>query len=71
MTKQEVIAMIESLPDDVTTDGILYELYVRTSIEAGFADIEAGRTVSHEEVKRMVENWLFPKRKPEALSSDA
>jgi predicted transcriptional regulator len=29
----------------------MYELYVKQKIEEGLADIEAGRTVSHEEVK--------------------
>ncbi len=29
----------------------MYELYVRQKIEQGFADIDAGRTVPHEQVK--------------------
>ena len=29
----------------------MYELYVKEKIEDGLADIEAGRTISHEQVK--------------------
>jgi predicted transcriptional regulator len=69
VTKQEVIPLIESLPDDATTGDILYKLYVRAAVEGGFADIEAGRTVSHGEVRRMVERWLF--ETPRELAPDA
>lgn len=29
----------------------MYELYVKQKMEEGFADIEAGRTIPHEELK--------------------
>jgi predicted transcriptional regulator len=43
--------IIEHLPDQATWDDIMYELYVKQKIEEGLADIEAGRTIPHEEVK--------------------
>jgi predicted transcriptional regulator len=43
--------IIEHLPEQATWDDIMYELYVKQKIEEGLADIEAGRTVSHEDVK--------------------
>jgi len=43
--------IIEHLPDQATWDEIMYELYVKQKIEEGLADIEAGRTVPHEELK--------------------
>jgi predicted transcriptional regulator len=43
--------IIEHLPEQATWDDIMYELYVKQKIEEGLADIEAGRAVSHEEVK--------------------
>jgi predicted transcriptional regulator len=43
--------IIERLPEQVTWDDIMYELYVKQKIEEGLADIEAGRTVPHEAVK--------------------
>lgn len=58
MTKHEVIALIESLPDDMTWDDILYQPYVHVELEAGFADLDAGRTVSSDEVGMMIQRWL-------------
>lgn len=43
--------IIDHLPDQATWDDIMYELYVKQKIEEGLADIEAGRTVPHEQVK--------------------
>ena len=57
MTKQDAIALIDSLPDDVTWHDILYEVYVRIELEAGLADIEAGRTVSNNEVMEKIKQW--------------
>jgi predicted transcriptional regulator len=49
-TKETVRAVLDRLPDDCTLDEVLYHLYVVRSIERGLADVEAGRTIPHEEV---------------------
>ncbi|MGH8500644.1 MAG: hypothetical protein ACRERV_17805 [Methylococcales bacterium] len=49
--KQAARQLIDHLPDEVSWDDIMYELYVRQKIEQGLADIDAGRTVPHEQVK--------------------
>ncbi len=56
--KEEVIEMIQALPDDCTLEQIQYQLYVRDQVNKGLADIEAGRVVPHEEAKRRVAEWL-------------
>lgn len=43
--------IIDHLPEQATWDDIMYELYVKQKMEEGLADIEAGRTVPHGEVK--------------------
>ena len=50
--KQAAQALIEHLPDQATWDDIMYELYVKQKIEAGFKAVAEGRTVPHHEVKR-------------------
>lgn len=50
--KEESIHLIKSLPDSVTWDDIIYEIYVKKKIEKGLNDIKEGRIVSHEEVKK-------------------
>ena len=50
--RDEARRMVEQLPDDATWEDVLYQIYVRQSVEAGLADVQAGRMVSIEEVKQ-------------------
>jgi len=49
--KESARRIIDHLPDQATWEDIMYELYVKQKIEEGLADIEAGHTVPHEQVK--------------------
>lgn len=49
-TKEKVRELLDRLPDDCSLDDVLYHLYVVQKIDRGLADVEAGRTVPHEEV---------------------
>ena len=44
--------LIDKLPEEAEWDDLMYEIYVRQSIEKGMKDSHAGRTISHEEIKR-------------------
>ncbi len=44
--------LAERLPDDATWDDVVYEIYVRQSIEAGLKDAEAGAVLSSDDVRR-------------------
>ncbi len=48
----EARRLVEQLPEDATWDDLLYQIYVRQSVEAGLADVRAGRLVSSDEVRR-------------------
>lgn len=50
--REDTRKLAERLPDDATWDDVLYEIYVRQSIEAGLKDADAGNTMSSEEVRR-------------------
>ena len=41
--KEEAKRLIERLPEDITWDDLMHEIYVRQSIEAGLAESQAGR----------------------------
>lgn len=43
--------IIDRLPESASWDDVMYELYVREAIDAGLADVAAGRTIPHEEVR--------------------
>lgn len=58
--KEEVIRILESLPEDASLEDIQYHLYVRQKIEHGLEDIAAGRTLSEEEFDRRMAKWLEP-----------
>ena len=45
--KEEARRLLEKLPENVTWDDVMHEIYVRQSIEAGLADSRAG---SHSDV---------------------
>ena len=50
--KLEAKRLVESLPDDVSWDDIMYRIYVRQCVNAGIADADAGRVVPVDEVRR-------------------
>ena len=49
--KEEAKRLIANLPDDMSWDDLMHEIYVRQSIEAGLADSEAGRVTDVAEVR--------------------
>jgi predicted transcriptional regulator len=51
-TKETVCELLARLPDDCTIDDVLYHLYVIQTVQRGLDDVEAGRTIPHEEVAR-------------------
>ena len=50
--KQYLHALADDLPETATTEEALYHLELRSDIEAGLADCEAGRTVPVEELMK-------------------
>ena len=58
--KDEVMRILERLPDDASLEDIQYHIYVRQKIEHGIEDAEAGRTLTEEEFDRRMAKWLEP-----------
>jgi predicted transcriptional regulator len=56
--KQPIMEAIRSLPDEATSERILEEVALLTALRRGLRDLNAGRVVPHEEVKRRVKQWL-------------
>ena len=50
--KEEAKRLLENLPDDLTWDDLMHEIYVRQSIEAGLADSEAGKVIDASDVRK-------------------
>ena len=49
--KQEGQRPVENLPENATWDDLIYVIYVRQAIEAGFADSKAGQTQDMQELR--------------------
>lgn len=50
--KSEAIKLVRGLPASSTWDDLMYRIYVRQKIEAGLADIRAGRVHSHASIRK-------------------
>ena len=56
--KQQVIQMIQSLPEGVSIDDIMAELYFKLQVDAGLKELDEGKGIPHEEVEKQVSKWL-------------
>jgi hypothetical protein len=55
--KEQVLGLVEGLPDDSSYDEILQELVFARMVSRGLADVTAGRTIGDEEMRRTIESW--------------
>lgn len=51
MEKEEAHRLIDRMPRNATWDDLMYEIYVRETIERGLVDSKAGRTKDVREVR--------------------
>lgn len=49
--KEEARRLIEKLPENMTWDDLMHEIYVRQSIERGLADSKAGKIMDVADVR--------------------
>ena len=55
--KAQMIDLIDKQPDDSSYDELLRELAFARMVDRGLADSDAGRTISHDAMKRTIESW--------------
>lgn len=63
VTKEKVIAIINTLPDDVTIDDILEALIFQNNVEQGLQELQEGKFIPHEEMEGEITQLL--KRLPQ------
>jgi len=56
--KEQVIEKIRALPESTTVDDIMDELLFRIQIDHGLRELDEGKGIPHEEVKRRMSKWL-------------
>jgi hypothetical protein len=57
-TKDHVIRLVNSMPDDVTIDDVIAELYFKLSVDIGLKELDEGKGISHERIKDEMAKWL-------------
>ncbi len=50
--KQEILEVVNSLPDDITWDDAIYTLYLHLKLKKSKDDIENGRVITLEELDK-------------------
>jgi hypothetical protein len=56
--KQEVIQLVQSLPETATMDDIMAELYFKMQVDSGLKELDEGKGIGHEEVEKRMGKWL-------------
>ena len=56
--RDEVIKMISKLPDNVSIDEIMEELYFKLQTNRGLQELDEGKGIPHEEVEKRMQQWL-------------
>ena len=57
-TKTKAQEALDRLPDSASWDDVMYELYVREAVDAGLADVTAGRSMTQAEVRARLQERL-------------
>ena len=55
--KQKALQALATLPEDSSYEEVQEEVRILAALEVAERDIEAGRVVSHDEVKRCFATW--------------
>ena len=55
--KSQIIKMIKDLPEEVSIDDIIAELYFRLQIDKGLKQLDEGNYISHKEVVERMSKW--------------
>ena len=56
--KQEVLELLEQLPEDASLEDIQYHIYVRQEVQKGLGAAGEGKVIAQEEVERRMARWL-------------
>ena len=58
--KETARAVLDRLPEDCSLDDVLYHLHVVQAVQQGRSDVDASRTIPHDEVEaELRRKWLL------------
>ena len=58
--KEQIIEAIKAMPQNefATADEVIEEIILLEKIQRGFKDMEEGRVITHEEMKKEIDSWF-------------
>ncbi len=56
--KQQIIDLIEKMPDTLTIDDVIEELCFKMQVDEGMEQLDNGQTLEHDQVKLKLSKWL-------------
>lgn len=56
--KDELKQVLESQPEDSSTEELVRELAFHVMVQKGLADSDAGRVIANEEMERRIRSWV-------------
>jgi hypothetical protein len=57
-TKDAILDLIRKLPDDVTLEDVMAELYFRQKVDQGLRDLDEGKGIPHDQAEDRLKKWL-------------
>jgi hypothetical protein len=58
MKKQEMLDMLERLPDEIDPEELMHDLYLRAKLDGAEAALAKGAAVAHEDVVKRSQQWF-------------
>ena len=59
MKKSEIIASIEKMPDEISIDELMEQLFILQKIEAAREQVKEGKVYTEEVAKDKLEKWMI------------
>jgi predicted transcriptional regulator len=56
--KEELKSLLESQPEDSSSEELVRELAFHVMVQRGLADSDAGRVISNDEVNLRIRSWV-------------
>jgi predicted transcriptional regulator len=57
-TKEQILKIVQELPEDATIEEAIDQLYLWLKIQKAEAQVRSGQVVSHEEARKRIAQWL-------------
>jgi len=57
-TKEAILEMIRKLPDNVTVEEVMAELYFRRKVDQGLRELDEGKWIPHAQARTRLEKWF-------------